>query len=93
MFQFTTEHFSNFVSVYPVRDLSADCVLEALIKHYSTFGLFDEIASDPGSALLDQSVSELNKIFGVTHKVSVVGRHQSNGVEGSIKQFIRHLKT
>ena len=88
-----TEHFSHFVSVYPVRDMSSDCVLEVLIKHYSMFGLFDEIASDPGSALLDQSVSELNKIFGVNHKVSLVGRHQSNGVEGSIKQFIRHLRT
>jgi hypothetical protein len=88
-----TEHFSHFVQVYPVRDYSSNCVLEVLIKHYSTFGLFDEIASDPGSALLDQAVAELNKIFGVTHKVSLVGRHQSNGVEGSIKQFIRHLRT
>ena len=88
-----TEHFAHFVQVYPVRDYSADCVLEVLIKHYSTFGLFDELASDPGSALLDKAVLELNKIFGVNHKVSIVGRHQSNGVEGSIKQFIRHLRT
>ena len=88
-----TEHFAHFVQVYPVRDYSSDCVLEVLIKHYSTFGLFDELASDPGSALLDKAVSDLNTIFGVNHKVSIVGRHQSNGVEGSIKQFIRHLRT
>ena len=88
-----TEHFSHFVQVYPVRDYSSACVLEVLIKHYSMFGLFDELASDPGSALLDKAVADLNLIFGVNHKVSIVGRHQSNGVEGSIKQFIRHLRT
>ena len=52
-----TEHFSHFVSIYPVCDLSADCVLEVQIKHYSMFVLFDEIVFDPGSAPLDQSVS------------------------------------
>ena len=32
-------------------------------------------------------------MFGIIHKVSLVGRHESNGVEGSIKQFLRHLRT
>ena len=88
-----TEHFPHLVSVYPVRVLSADCVLEVQIKHYSTCDLFDVTASDLCSALLDQSVSELNNIFDVTHKVNMVDRHQSNDVEILIKQFIPHLRT
>ena len=59
------EHFSHFVQVYPVRDSSSACVLEVHIKHHSTFDLFDELASDPGSALLDKAVADLNPIFGV----------------------------
>ena len=35
----------------------------------------------------------MNEWLGVQHKVSLIGRHQSNGCEGSVKQFIRHLKT
>ena len=57
------------------------------------FGLFDELVSDPGSALMSDVVKTLNSMFGVSHKVSLIGRHQSNGAEGSIKQFLRHLKT
>jgi hypothetical protein len=38
-------------------------------------------------------VKQLNGMFGIRHKVSLIGRHQSNGVEGSIKQFLRHLRT
>ena len=88
-----TEHFSHFVQVYPARDYSADTVVSALIKHYTTFGLFDELVSDPGSAFMSKAVATLNELFNVRHKVSLVGRHESNGVEGSIKQFLRHLKT
>ena len=88
-----TEHFAHFVQIYPVSDYTADTVLVTLIKHYTTFGLFDEIASDPGSAFMSKVVAELNGMFGIRHKVSLIGRHESNGVEGSIKQFLRHLKT
>ena len=88
-----TEHFSHFVQVYPARDYSADSVVSILIKHYTTFGLFDELVSDPGSAFMSKTVATLNELFNVRHKVSLIGRHESNGVEGSIKQFLRHLKT
>ena len=87
------EHFSHFVSIYPCSSYDEDTVVTALIKHYSTFGLFDEIASDPGSAFMSNAVARINEIFGVRHKVSLVGRHESNGVEGSIKQILRHLRT
>ena len=88
-----TEHFSHFTQVYPVPDASADSIVRVLVKHYSTFGLFDELASDPGSNLMADVVSKLNDMFGIRHKVSLVGRHESNGCEGSIKQFLRHLRT
>jgi hypothetical protein len=38
-------------------------------------------------------IKRLNAMFGVIHKVSLVGRHESNGVEGTNKQLIRHLTT
>ena len=55
--------------------------------------MFDEVVSDPGSALMSEAIAQLNKWLGIQHKVSLVGRHESNGCEGSIKQFLRHLST
>ena len=87
------EHFSHFPQAYPAKDYAADTVARVLFKHVTTFGLFDFLASDPGSAFKSEVVAHLNEYLGIHHKVSLVGRHESNGCEGSGKQFLRHLRT
>ena len=87
------EHFSHFAQVYPAKDYSEETVCGVLIRHYATFGLFDEIVSDPGSSFLGAVVAKLNRIFGVSHRVSLVGRHESNGVEATNRELLRHLTT
>lgn len=86
------EHFSHFPQAYPATDYSAETVARALFRHFCTFGCFDTLCSDPGSAFMSEVVQHLNRWLGVRHKVSLVGRHESNGCEGSGKQYIRHLK-
>ena len=87
------EHFSHFPQAYPAKDYTADSVARVLFKHFCTFGVFDEVISDPGTALLvSEVVGKLNKWLQVSNKVSIVGRHESNGCEGINKQFTRHLK-
>jgi hypothetical protein len=85
------EHWSHFPQAYPAKDYSADTVARVLFRHFATFGLFDEVASDPGSAFMSSVVKQLNGWLGIGHKVSLVGRHESNGCEGTSKQFLRHL--
>ena len=87
------EHYSHFPQAYPAKDYSADTVAHTLFRHICTFGLFDQLASDPGSAFTSDVVKQLNDYLGIHHKVSLVGRHESNGCEGSGKQFLRHLRT
>ena len=86
------EHYSHLPVAYAATGYSADEVAKILFKHFVTYGLFDEIASDPGSAFMSEVVSQLNKWLGIRHKVSLVDRHESNGCEGSNRQFLRHLK-
>jgi RNase H-like domain found in reverse transcriptase len=86
------EHFSHFPQAYAARDYSAESVARALFKHFCTFGCFDTLCSDPGSAFMSEVVQHLNRWLGIRHKVSLIGRHESNGCEGSGKQYIRHLK-
>ena len=87
------EHYSHFPQAHPAKDYSAETLAKVLFKHFCTFGMFDEVVSDPGSALMSEAIAQLNKWLGIRHKVSLVGRHESNGCEGSIKQFLRHLST
>ena len=70
---------------------STECA-RALFTYYTTFGTFDSVISDPGSEILSESVTQLNEWLGVTQKVSLVDRHESNGVEGTNKQCLRHLR-
>lgn len=87
------EHFAHFPQAYPAKDYTADTVVIALFKHYCTFGVFDQLVSDPGSALLAEAVTKLNELLGVARKVSLIGRHESNGCESSGSQYLRHLRT
>jgi len=87
------EHFSHYPFVYAAKDYTAETAAGALFKHYCHQGTFEQLASDPGSAFMSEIFEQLNTWLGTRHKVSLVGRHESNGCEGSNKQFLRHLKT
>ena len=87
------EHFSHFPQAYPAKDYSAEEVARILFKHFCTFGAFDEIVSDPGSAFTSAVMSQLKGWLGIRHKISLIGRHESNGCEASSREFLRHLRT
>jgi hypothetical protein len=64
-----------------------------LFKHYCTFGSYcDSIDSDPGSSFTSDVVNHLNQWIGVPHKISVIGRHESNGTEHVNALFLGHLR-
>ena len=89
----TVEHFSHFPVAYPLKTYDAHSVAVTLFKHFCTYGAFDTLASDPGSAFTSDVVNHMLQWLGQTHRLSLIGRHESNGCEGSIKQFLRHLTT
>ena len=87
------EHWSHFPQAYPAKSYDEETVARTLFRHFCTFGAFDEVASDPGSAFMSKVMAQLCAWLPMRHKVSLVGRHESNGCEGSNKQFLRHLRT
>ncbi len=85
-------HFTKLVYLYPAKVHDAINMATALFVYISIYGLVDVLYSDPGSDLMSEAVKQLNLWLGIRHKVSLVDRHQSNGVEGSNKQILRHLR-
>ena len=54
--------------------------------------MFDALASDPSSVFMSDVIAQLNKWLGITHKVSLIDRHESNGCEATSREILRHLK-
>ena len=87
------DQFSRHVWGMPAKTYEAKTIATALFVYFTLFGVFDELWSDPGSDLMSETVKQLNLYMGIKHVVSLVDRHQSNGVEGPNKQILRHLRT
>ena len=85
------DHFSKLLFVYPARSHDSMTAAFAIFTYCVLYGAFDVLMSDPGSELTSDAVAQVNKWFGIHHRLSLVDRHESNGVEGANKQIIRHL--
>ena len=86
------DHFTRWLKLYPTSHRDATSAALALFSYIVDFGAFDVLISDPGSELMSDGVALLNTWFGIHHRVSLVDRHESNGVEGANKQVLRHLR-
>ena len=87
------QFFSRHVYAYPTNTYSANTIVEALMSYYCLFGLFDVLASDPGSDLIAQVVRLFNANVNVEHRISMVDEHGSTGVENQgCKKILEHLK-
>lgn len=86
-------HYTHNVFLYPVKAYDSEGIANALMAFISNYGLFDELASDPGSDLMSGAVKEVNEWLGLRHVVSLVDVHTSNGCENTNKQIIQHLSS
>jgi hypothetical protein len=85
-------HFTKHCYGYPSKSHDALSTASAIFQYCCTFGLAETLITDPGSEFTAEIIKYLNKWLGIRHVFSLVDRHQSNGVEGSNKQILRHLK-
>lgn len=85
--------FTKWMGIYPSKDRSAESLALAIFWFSTTFGLFDNLASDPGSEMTSAAIRMVNEWFGIHHILSLVDRHESNGVESGNKDILRYLKT
>jgi hypothetical protein len=85
-------HFTKHCYGYASKSHDALATASAIFQYCCTFGLAESLITDPGSEFTADVIKFLNKWLGIRHVFSLVDRHQSNGVEGSNKQILRHLK-
>ena len=70
---------TKLVFLYPAKEDNSSTVATAIIQFITTYGLVDEIVSDPGSSVNSRMVNEVIAWLGLRHYVSLVDVHESNG--------------
>ena len=85
-------HFTKFTALYPAKQRDALSIARALFQYVCSYGLVDSLISDPGSEFSNEVVRHLTRWLGLNHSFSLVDRHESNGVEGTNKQILKHLR-
>ena len=61
------EHDTKFLVAYAVKDYTASTMTITIFKNFCTFDSFNAIYSDPGSALISNSVRDYNNWLGIPH--------------------------
>jgi hypothetical protein len=82
---------SRLVGLYPAKDLSSEGLASAMFQFFVTYGIVEVLITDPGSNIDSAVVTLLLQWFGVRLRMSIVGRHQSNGVERTNKEILRFI--
>ena len=86
-------HFTKHVFLYPSKSKDAESAANAIITYISMFGRFTRLISDPGSDYTANVAQLVKTYFGYEHAFSLVDRHESNGVETTNRELLRHVRT
>ena len=82
---------SRLLALYPSKTLNAESLASAAFQFFVTYGITDVLITDPGSNINSEVVKLLLQWFGIRLRMSITGRHQSNMVERSHREILKHL--
>lgn len=82
---------SRVVGLYPTKELTAESFALNLFQFFLTYGVVDVLVTDPGKNINAEVTKLLLEWFGVRLKMSLVNRHQSNGVERTHREVLKFL--
>jgi hypothetical protein len=83
--------FTKLTALYPSPRHDAINTATALFQYVCTYGLFDALYCDPGTEFWNAVVTHLTGWLGIRQVISLVDRHESNGVENTNGRIVRHL--
>ena len=85
-------HFTRHVMAYPSKDKEAITIASGLYQYFCTFGLKNEIITDPGSEFTAEVTQHLFKWLNFRHLPSLVERHESSMVEPWNREILDKLR-
>jgi hypothetical protein len=87
------DHFTRFLQLYPVPDISKESIARCIMTHAGTFSLPCELCSDKGSEYVNDIIREILEFTGTEHVITMAYSKEENGiVERSNKETWRWLR-
>ena len=87
------DHFSRFIELYPVPDLSARTFATCLLAWIGRYSAPHQLLSDKGTQFCNSDIAELCRMVGSEQIFTMTASKQENGIVGrSIKEIRRHLR-
>jgi hypothetical protein len=83
---------TKHVDIFPTPNQTEEAAALAIFTYICTYGMADAIRSDPGAEFTSNGLKQLNAWLGLGHQLSLVDVHESNGVERTNGEIIRHLR-
>ena len=83
---------TKLVYMFPSKEHDGLHAAKAIFSFITLFGMYEEIISDPGTEFTAHLLAHLTEWFNNQQIFSAVDVHESNGVEGTNKQILRHLR-
>jgi hypothetical protein len=85
--------FTRFISLYPAIDATAKSAAKAILNYLGIFSCSSILLSDNGPQYVNEIISELLRVIGTDHQLTLAYSHEENGiVERSNKEVMRHIK-
>ena len=84
-------HDTKQVKMYAIKDVEAVTIARCMFLFLGA-GRYKGFSTDPGSNLTAKVIVQLNEWLDMFHKVSLVDRHESCGVERTNKTILEHTK-
>jgi transposase InsO family protein len=85
--------FSRWVGLYPVKDVTANEAVKALLDHFAVFGCPTQLLSDNGSQFINQLIDEFMKLISTEHITTLAYSKEENAmVERVNKESMRHIR-
>jgi len=85
--------FSRFIELYPVKSVSAEDALPALLWHVGRYGVPTQIVSDNGPQFVNALIDAFMRCAGTQYDNILPYSHEENGiVERANREIQRHLR-
>ncbi len=87
------DNFTRFVELYAIPDVSAVHAARSLLSHIGRYGAPEQLHSDRGTQFVNETITELLKLIGTEHVLSLADSKEENGlVERANREVMRHLR-
>jgi len=85
--------FSRYVSLYPVKDVTAKSAAKALLKFTGHFGVPSQFITDNATTFVNELIGEFMNLIGTEHVLTMAYSKEENAlVERVNKEVMRHMR-